>query len=140
MSRIKANTDPIFAKIEAHRAAVLAWQAAGDISGKMLADDPAEDAATRATTKASGAEMRALRNLLKCRPTTIAGVVALLDHLGQGQCLRGPDGETVLSGAHCWHNEQKGAVRAVPHMLAGALRSLIGEPPRPAVDEAGSPR
>ncbi len=59
-------TDPIFKKIEAHRDAVHAWQAAGDISGKMLADDPAEDAANRATTKASGAEMRALRTLLQC--------------------------------------------------------------------------
>jgi hypothetical protein len=140
MSGTKANADPILAKIEAHRAAVTAWRAAGDISGKMDDDDPGHEAAQRLTSKESSREMKALRALLRCRPTTLAGVIALLDHLGQPQLLREKSDGTVLSGTDHWWEENKDEVRAFPHMLAGALRSLIGEPLRPAIDEAGSPR
>jgi hypothetical protein len=140
MNSTRANTDPIFAKIEAHRAAVEAMNAVCDVCGELTADDPAWEDASRKSVKVIRLEKKALRALLGCRPTTLVGAIALLDHLGQGQCLRGPDDETVLSGAHLWHDEQKGAVRAVPHMLAGALRSLVGCPAPPAVDEARSPR
>lgn len=134
------RTDPIFAKIEAHRAAVEAMNAVCDVWAEMTADDPASEDASRKSAKVIQLEMKALRALFRCQPTTLAGLAALLDHLGQGRCLRGPDDETVLSGAHLWHEEQKGAVRAVPHLLAGALRSLVGCPAPSAVDEAGSPR
>jgi hypothetical protein len=140
MSGTKTNIDPIFAKIEAHRAAVAAWKAAGDISGKMHGDEPDYEAAERLTSKESDREMKALRALLRCRPTTLQGVIALLDHLGQPQMLCEKSDGTVLSGTENWWKENKGEVRALPHMLAGALRSLIGEPLRPAIDAAGSPR
>jgi hypothetical protein len=122
----KAITDPIFAKIEAHRAAVTAWAAAGDISAKMDNDDPGFEAAERLTTKESSREMKALRALLRCQPTTLAGVIALLDHLGQPQLLREKSDGTVLSGTDCWWDEDKDEVRAFPHVLAGALRGLVG--------------
>jgi hypothetical protein len=122
MSRAKADTDPIFAKIEAHRAAVAAWTAAGDISAKMEnKDDPGYEAAERLASKESGREMKALRALLRCRPTTLSGVIALLDHLGQPQLLCEKSDGTVLSGTDCWWKEDKDEVRALPHMLAGAL-------------------
>ncbi len=124
----KPSTDPIFAKIEAHRAAVAAWSAAGDISGKMGIDDPGYEAAGRLTSKESDREMKALRALLRCRPTTLAGVIALLDHLGQPQLLCEKSDGTVLSGTDCWWKENKDEVRAFPHMLANALRSLVGSP------------
>jgi hypothetical protein len=126
MSAIR--TDPIFAKIDAHRAAVHAWQAASRISADLEKnDDPGFVAADGITTKESGREMKALRALLRCRPTTLAGIIALLDHLGQPQLLCEKSDGTVLSGTECWWKEDKDEVRAFPHMLAGALRSLIGE-------------
>jgi hypothetical protein len=89
-------------------------------------DDPGFDAADRLTSQASDRQMKALRALLRCRPTTPSGVIALLEHLEQPHTLRGNDPETVLSLAHHW-SEEKDEVRTFPHMLAGALRSLIGE-------------
>jgi hypothetical protein len=38
-----------------------------------------------------------------------------------------------------WEEDQA-EVRAFPHKLTVALHSLIGEVPRSAIDEAGSPR
>lgn len=135
------NADPIFGKIEAHRAAVQAMLAASDFSAKLEAsNNPAFEASDRTVQKACSREIKALRALLGCRPRTLAGVVALLDHLGQPYTLRESDGDadTVLSLAHQWSGEDE--VRAFPHLLAGALRSLISGPLLPAVDEAGSPR
>jgi hypothetical protein len=121
--------DPIFAKIEAHRVAVEAMLAASDISAKLENnDDPGFEAADRVAARASQREMKVLRTLLGCRPTTLAGAVALLDHLGKPYTLRDVDGgfDTVLSLAHQW-SKDKDEVVTFPHMLAGALRSLIGE-------------
>jgi hypothetical protein len=136
------NTDPIFAKIEAHRAAVEAMNAALAVSGKMSGDGPAFKVADRKSTKASNIEMKALRALLGCRPTTLAGAIALLDHLGRPSTLRDTDGgkHTVLCSTNNWWPEDKDEVRAFPHVLASALRSLVGCPAPSAVDEAGSPR
>ena len=140
MSRTKASADPIFAKIEAHRAAVEAMNAVCDVCAELTADDPASEDANRKSTKVIDLEMKALRALLRCRPTTIAGVVALLDHLGRPHTLRGTDDglDTVLSLAHQW-SKNEDEVRTFPHVLAGALRGLIGEPSRSAIDEAGRP-
>jgi hypothetical protein len=135
------RTDPIFKKVEAHRAAVHSWQSASRISADLeKADDPGYEAAERLTSKESKREMKALRALLRCQPTTLAGVIALLDHLGQPQLLCEKSDGTVLSGTDYWWDENKDEVRAFPHVLAGALRSLVGCPAPSAVDEAGSPR
>jgi hypothetical protein len=127
MSKNK-NADPIFAKIEAHRAAVAVMNAAGDVSAKMHADEPGIEAAEGKTMETTKLETKALRALLRCRPTTLAGVIALLDHLGQSCVLRDtPDPETVLSLAHHLRNDAAlDEVRSLPHMLASALRSLVG--------------
>jgi hypothetical protein len=121
-------TDPIFVKIEAHRAAVEAMNAALAVSGKMGGDDPAFKDADRKSSKASSLEMKALRALLGCRPTTLAGAIALLDHLGQPCTLRETDSgqDTVLCSTNNWWPEDKDEVRAFPHVLAGALRNLVG--------------
>jgi hypothetical protein len=104
--------DPIFAAIEAHRAAVLALNAADEA----------------ASEEASDVEIEALRNLLSCPPTTMKGVIALLDHLGKPQSLHDScDPATVLSGAYDWYGEEQTDVLAFPRMLATALRNIIGE-------------
>ena len=120
-------TDPIFAKIEAHRGAVEAMLAASDISAKLEnSDDPGFEAADRVAARASQREMKMLRALLGCRPTTLAGAVALLDHLGKPYTLRDVDGrfDTVLSLARQW-SKDKDEVAAFPHILAAALRNIV---------------
>jgi hypothetical protein len=101
------GTDPVFSKIEAHRVAVHAWQAASRISVDLEKTvDPGYEAAERVVLKESGREMKALRALLRCRPTTLSGVIALLDHLGQPQLLCEKSDGTVLSGTESWWDEQ----------------------------------
>jgi hypothetical protein len=64
MSATKSSTDPIFGKIEAHRAAVEAMNAALAVSGKMSGDDdPSFKDADRKSSKAGSIEMKALRAL-----------------------------------------------------------------------------
>jgi hypothetical protein len=96
--------------------------------------DPAFKDADRKSTKAGSIEMNALRALLGCRPTTLAGAIALLDHLGQPCTLRDTDGgeDTVLCSTNNWWPENKDEVRAFPHVLAGALRILIGNTQAPS--------
>jgi hypothetical protein len=106
---------------------VHSWQAASRISADLEeTDDPGYEAAERLTSKKSDREMKALRALLRCQPTTLAGVIALLDHLGQPQLLHEKSDGTVLSGTDCWWDQDKNELRAFPHMLADALRSLVG--------------
>jgi hypothetical protein len=98
---------------------------AHDISCKMRGSDPGYEAANEASSSANDDEMDALRDVLSCRPTTIGGVLALLDH-GQPQFLRDTrDPATVLSGAHGWYDDERDEVTAWPHTLAAALRNII---------------
>jgi hypothetical protein len=74
----------------------------------------------------------------------LAGAIALLDHLGQPCTLRDTDGgeDTVLCSTNNWWPENKSTnnwwpenkdeVRAFPHVLAGALRILIGNTQAPS--------
>jgi hypothetical protein len=120
------DLDPIFAAIEAHRTAVLAVNAADDVTCKMRGSGPDWDAASQASSEATDDEMDALREVLSCRPKTIEGVIALLDHLGQPQFLRDcRDPATVLSGAHAWYDDEQDEVKAFPEHLAAALRNII---------------
>jgi hypothetical protein len=121
--RAPVEPDPIYAAIEAHRAAIMVVNAADDVTCKMRGNDPGWDAASQASSEATDDEMDALRDVLSCRPTTIEGAIALLDHLGLPQFLRDSrDPATVLSGAHEWYDQEE--VRAFPHMLADALAKI----------------
>jgi hypothetical protein len=123
----EAEFDPIFAAIEAHRTAIVAVNAADDVTCKMRGSGPDWDAASQASSEATDDEMDALREVLNCRPKTIEGVVALLDHLGRPQFLRDSrDPATVLSGAHAWYDDEQDEVKAFPRELAAALRNIIG--------------
>jgi hypothetical protein len=100
-----AEADPIYAAIEEHRRALAAHVAAIDGGAD--------------TDRYVGEELDALEALLLCEPepTTIGGVVALLDYLGES------DGEeTILSGAMVSLAEQ--SARDFPAALADALRRM----------------
>ena len=101
--------------------------AAHDVSCKMRGSEPGYDAANEVSCEANDVETDALRDVVSCSPTTIGGVLALLDHLGRPQFLRDTrDPATVLSGAHGWHDDEQDEVKAFPQTLAAALRNIIG--------------
>jgi hypothetical protein len=111
-----SEPDPIFALIRAHqddiKAYLRACETALDDSDPWLAD-------------------RRLLEVLTVPPTTIAGVVALLEHVGQWENLTEPRGleeeewESILSGVREAEPELRTAGREFPVRLAVALRSII---------------
>jgi hypothetical protein len=112
------EVDPIFAAIAEHRAAIDAYY---DACHNPAAEDE--------TSELCDLEAEALGDLLDCRPTTFAGIAALLDHLAQpqwGEVARDPEHrETVLSGASNWGGDIKVAALKLPGVLAETMRGLI---------------
>jgi hypothetical protein len=115
-----SGDDPILALIAKHRAAILAWSREID-AGNEDADDE-----------------RDLRDdlhweILNVQPTTLAGVAALLAHVGEPEFIKEPrpgceDGrETVLSILIHGEGEWKRASQDFPLRLAETVRKLIGE-------------
>jgi len=99
---LSAEADPVFAAIEAHKAAMAAHTAAFN-------------------TKDEDAEDDALEKVLTCQPTTQAGIIALLEHMSAPS----EDG-TVLAFAFRADEDSPVYQAAVdlPAMIAEALRSM----------------
>jgi hypothetical protein len=111
-----AEADPIFAVIAEHRAAVRAYCAAFDEDDEDLVAETGSD------------HVDALAELVSCRPTTLRGVVALLEHLGEPDYGHDPD-DVVLVGAVGWGGSIKASVNELPRVLAETMRGLIGTVP-----------
>jgi hypothetical protein len=109
--------DPIFAAIAAYRAAAQAYCAACNADAE---DD--EDL----VHETGDAHVDALEELLACRPTTLPGVVALLDLLAEPDYGHDPE-DAILAGAIGWDGEIKAAAMKLPAVLAETIRALIGE-------------
>jgi hypothetical protein len=99
-----AGADPIFALLAEHQATMKVYFAAAAISGNLSYDSPEWKAAEAVTQSAIEREHAAIHALFTAQPTTLAGVAALLAHVGQGQFLDATeeaedtgDFETVLS-------------------------------------------
>jgi hypothetical protein len=129
-----AEVDPIFAAIAEHRARMRAWADAME-ADDMAETDEAFEAATDAMDATSEAFEASIGPVLTVQPTTIAGVAALLEHVGQEEFLgmsRGGDRdhyETVLT---TWLNTdsddpKKRIAQDFPLRLGETLRGLIGE-------------
>ena len=77
----------------------------------------------------SDLEADALSDLLDCRPTTLAGIAALLEHVADpqwGDVNEDPDlNETVLSGCSNWGGDIKVAALKLPGILAETMRSIL---------------
>jgi hypothetical protein len=125
-----SSVDPIFALIEQHREAILAFGPAIDEGDTMMLAANWTSAERDVFVKAaSRRELEALKVVLTTPPTTLAGVVALLEHLGQPEWFEdtdlgeNPEWESLLSGAR----DSPGCdeARQFPLMLAAAIRSLI---------------
>jgi hypothetical protein len=82
--------DPIFAAFERLHAAMAAFSDAVD-SLAMLLPGPKLDAANAITARKSDELDNAGVDLVNVQPTTFAGLIALLSHIGE--CLRSEKGE-----------------------------------------------
>jgi hypothetical protein len=112
---IPAAVDPIFAVIAEHREAVRVW-------GLDWDDDEDKEA------KATDQWFAAMMTLLTTRPTTVAGLSALLVHVGQPEFLKENEHEverdSVLSGASGTADLER-AAQDFPLHVAAALRDII---------------
>jgi hypothetical protein len=127
------DVDPIIAAIAEHQAAAGEYRRAVMVSGAMRPGgpnkDPGFDAASAATNDASDREQEALYDVLTTQPTTLAGVVALLAHVGLPEWVTEDDDlevETFLSMcANALDDELKQAARDFPAHLAETMRGII---------------
>jgi hypothetical protein len=127
-----AEADPILAVIAEHHAIMAEWTDA--LRAEHEADDASEaEAANDAADDACHRERAHLLKVLTVQPTTLAGVVALLEHVGQDEFLgtsSGGDetlGKTVLTGLNTDHDDpRKRIVQDFPLRLAATMRALIG--------------
>jgi hypothetical protein len=122
--------DPIFGAIEAHKAACAAYEKPRKVTAHMRGNHPRYDAAEAVERRAADHEMRTLQALLKCSPTTLLGVIAVLEHVSKPEWLTsGPrkgTGQTILSGLCEYSNDKADAARWFPLRLAVALRDIVG--------------
>jgi hypothetical protein len=126
-----AEVDPIFAVIAEHRAAAMAHWRALHAFGELPYGDPEYKAAHIVEREASGHANELLWEVLHTQPTTLAGMAALLDHVGQPEFIKVEERgtETVLSGPFAGADDEcplARAAREFPVRLAETLRGLIG--------------
>jgi hypothetical protein len=122
----KKVVDPIFAVIAEHRAAQEDVMASCKANGLDVEADPNK---VRAMDRASKAELP----LFITKPTTLAGVVALLDYVGSDLHKANAEHDvngrvlTVLAFAEGWPSKTAEAAYRFPRHVAAALRKIAGE-------------
>jgi hypothetical protein len=130
-----AEPDPIFALIERHRALVNEWYDALDLEEALSESEegtPEEmQAAANAASHCCDRDEEMVLALLTASPTTLAGAVALLDHVGQKESLGRSDIEepTILSAwtdGACPDSALGNAAKALPARLAATMRAIMG--------------
>jgi hypothetical protein len=121
----KPTVDPIFAVIAEHRAAQEEVMASCKANGLDVEADPNK---VRAMDRASKAELP----LFITKPTTVAGVVALLDYVGSDLHKANAEHDmngrvlTVLAFAEGWPSKTAEAAYRFPRHVAAALRKIAG--------------
>jgi hypothetical protein len=124
--------DPIFAAIAAHRAACVAYHRASWTKSHLNGGHPNLQAAEDRSNAAMHREGEALEDLLKCRPTTFAGVAAMLDHLSEPEFLikdREGTGMSTLEGRFECRSR---AAQKLPGRLAAVIRRIAAGAPAPS--------
>jgi hypothetical protein len=120
----QAELEPIFGLIEKHTAACDAARAISDVQSTMSPRNPRYEATQGRFSEAIEREREVLVALLSCQRTTLAGVVAVLEHAGRADWAHAGDSEeTVLIDAQKREMEQ---AKAFPTHLAAALCNIIG--------------
>jgi hypothetical protein len=119
-----AEVDPIFALIEKHKAACDASRAFSACWADMSPSDPEYNVVEGRFDDAYKGEREVLVALLTRQPTTIAGVIAVLEHVGQTDWVFGNDSEDTVLTDSCERNIEE--AKAFPAHVAIALRQIIG--------------
>jgi hypothetical protein len=127
-----SEVDPIFAVIAEHRAHMRAWADAMDAEDEAESDEE-DKAAAAAIDAASDAFEASIGVVLTVQPMTIAGVAALLDHVGQEEFFGMSSGgdesdyETVLTTCHNMDGDpRKRLAQDFPLRLAATVRTMAG--------------
>ena len=127
------EADPALAAIASHRDAMDQWTAAIDRKKKAAAGTPERKAAEEEVEALADLEDDALWEVLTVYPTTLPGVIKLLDHVGQDRFLcwydydEEGDFDTLLMS---WSKDRAGAERRLVARdftmhLAHAIREII---------------
>jgi hypothetical protein len=128
VATIVPGNDPIFAVLAEHRAATRTYLRASEISGSLEDETPEWNAAWTETQAAVKREHAALYEVLTTAPTTLAGAVAVLDHVGQDNFLgeAGDEdyGESLLSCQVHGGGLLAEAAERFPARLAATMRRL----------------
>ncbi len=120
-SRTEAS-DPVFAVIEAHKRAL------GRRNELIEAICAAEERHKVEEREAWHSYEDAAIALLTARPTTVAGVIALMSYVALPECSGPGACETILDGARLSSNrEAAAAAEQFPALSAEALREITGE-------------
>jgi hypothetical protein len=120
--------DPIFAVLAEHRTAMKTYLPASELSGRLEDDTPEWNAAWTVTQATIRREHAALYAVLTTNPTTLAGAVALLEHVGQDSFLgEAPEdyGMSLLAAQAPGEGPLAEAADHFPGRLAVALRNII---------------
>jgi hypothetical protein len=124
-------TDPIFAAIDKHRRAIDDYNRLSDVYAVVVPGTRGTKKAETAASAASGREIAALQVVLKTKPTTLEGVAALLEHLGQPQFGRIKEMNN-LAGVYeissGWKGDFERAAMRLPTMLAQIIRKIAQQP------------
>jgi hypothetical protein len=126
----RAKADPIHALIAKHIEAVRADRQANKIYGRLPGGSPEYKAAEKVARKTGDRSDKLLVKLLNAKPTTLAGVVALLEHVGRPEFLREDSNpeyrQTLLSSRNEYNDVKwKRLGQDFPLRVAATLRSLI---------------
>jgi hypothetical protein len=120
--RAKASSDPIFGAIAAHLTAIVVYMDHGDSPEDSHEKDRRSEVLANACDEP-------LRKVLSTSPTTLEGLIALLEHVALQEFLDPADDtacrETFLSSCNEWSNETKRFGQDFPLRLAEAVRDLM---------------
>jgi hypothetical protein len=126
---LATGDDPIFAAIEAHRATIRAFKAAFESRDHLEDTDPEGSidapewiAAELEIENADERDADAEATFLTTQPTTLAGILASLEHAAEDA---GGDGTILDSASRCHREDVSDAAEAYPAMIAAALRKLL---------------
>jgi hypothetical protein len=130
LGAVTLPVDPIIALIADHRAAVEVYVRANDAYAWLHVNDPEYKEAQNASSEAGHHAYDLLWEILHVQPATLAGVAALLAHVGQLEFIKEePDEderETHLSTCNAFCDlEFKRAAQDFPVRLAETVRRLI---------------
>jgi hypothetical protein len=113
------ETDPIFAVIAEHQAAMTAyWNACKACAESLDCDE--DEHLEKVVDETHDAHWDAHEKLFVCHPTTLAGVAALLAHLAKPDYGHDP-GQSILAGALEGRDPTRDAADRLPAVLANII-------------------